>query len=62
MKIKSNEPKKEVAELFKNTVVKKIEVNDELKKSFYSYAMAVNVSRKSVRCLSLIPQTWPLPI
>ena len=45
MKIKSNEPKKEVAELFKNTVVKKIEVNDELKKSFYSYAMAVNVSR-----------------
>lgn len=45
MKIKNNEPKKNVAELFENTVVKKVEVNDELKKSFYSYAMAVNVSR-----------------
>ncbi|MFQ6749490.1 MAG: DNA gyrase subunit A [Clostridia bacterium] len=45
MKIKSNEPKKDVAQLFENTVVKKVEVNDELKKSFYSYAMAVNVSR-----------------
>ena len=44
MKIKSNEPKKDVAQLFENTVVKKVEVNDELRKSFYSYAMAVNAS------------------
>ena len=37
--------KKSLEELFENTTVKKIEVEDELKKSFISYAMAVNVSR-----------------
>ncbi|MBR1984942.1 MAG: DNA gyrase subunit A [Clostridia bacterium] len=31
--------------MFENTVVKQVEVEDELKKSFISYAMAVNVSR-----------------
>lgn len=45
MKKVNNESKKAVAELFENTCVKKVEVNDELKKSFYAYAMAVNVSR-----------------
>ena len=39
------EEKQELAKLFENTKVEKIEVNDELKKSFISYAMAVNVSR-----------------
>lgn len=39
------ENKKELSEIFKNTKVVKVEVNDELKKSFISYAMAVNVSR-----------------
>lgn len=39
------ENKKELSKLFDNTKVIKIEVNDELKKSFISYAMAVNVSR-----------------
>lgn len=39
------EEKKSLEKLFENTVVKKIEVGDELKKSFISYAMAVNVSR-----------------
>ena len=42
---KENEPKKNISELFENTIVKKVDMNDELKKSFYSYAMAVNVSR-----------------
>ncbi|MBQ4535903.1 MAG: DNA gyrase subunit A, partial [Clostridia bacterium] len=42
---KEKEQKKSVAELFEHTVVKKVEVNDELKKSFIAYAMAVNVSR-----------------
>lgn len=37
--------KKSLEELFKETKIKKIEVEDELKKSFISYAMAVNVSR-----------------
>ncbi|MEG1752061.1 MAG: DNA gyrase subunit A [Clostridia bacterium] len=37
--------KKELHEIFENTCVKKVEVEDELKKSFISYAMAVNVSR-----------------
>ncbi len=37
--------KKSLEEIFKDTTVKKIEVEDELKKSFISYAMAVNVSR-----------------
>ena len=39
------EEKQDLAKLFENTKVEKIEVNDELKKSFISYAMAVNVSR-----------------
>ncbi len=39
------ENKKELSKLFENTKVVKLEVNDELKKSFISYAMAVNVSR-----------------
>ncbi|MBQ3493985.1 MAG: DNA gyrase subunit A [Clostridia bacterium] len=37
--------KKEVHELFENTKVQQVEVTGELKKSFISYAMAVNVSR-----------------
>ena len=39
------EEKKELHELFKNTKIKQVEATDELKKSFISYAMAVNVSR-----------------
>ncbi len=39
------EKKKELKEMFANTKVEKIEVNNELKKSFIAYAMAVNVSR-----------------
>jgi DNA gyrase subunit A len=39
------ENKKELEKIFENTKVVKVEVNDELKKSFISYAMAVNVSR-----------------
>ena len=39
------ERKKEVHELFENTRVQQVEVTGELKKSFISYAMAVNVSR-----------------
>ena len=39
------EEKKELSELFKNTKIQNREVEDELKKSFISYAMAVNVSR-----------------
>ena len=39
------EGKKDLEKLFENTKVVKVEVNDELKKSFISYAMAVNVSR-----------------
>ena len=42
---KKFEEKKDIASMFENTVIKKIEVTDELKKSFISYAMAVNVSR-----------------
>ena len=42
--MKENE-KKNLEEMFKDTKVHKIEVEDELKKSFISYAMAVNVSR-----------------
>ena len=40
-----NEEKKSLEDLFENTVIKQVEVEDELKKSFISYAMAVNVSR-----------------
>ena len=40
-----DERKKGLEEIFKDTKVVKVEVNDELKKSFISYAMAVNVSR-----------------
>ena len=40
-----DENKKTLEEIFKDTKVVKVEVNDELKKSFISYAMAVNVSR-----------------
>ena len=39
------EKKKELHELFANTKVMQVEATDELKKSFISYAMAVNVSR-----------------
>ena len=39
------EEKKELHELFKNTKVKQVEATEELKKSFISYAMAVNISR-----------------
>ncbi len=39
------EEKKQLHELFKNTKVRQVEATDELKKSFISYAMAVNVSR-----------------
>lgn len=39
------ENKKELEKIFENTKVVKVEVTDELKKSFISYAMAVNVSR-----------------
>ena len=39
------EEKKELHELFKNTKVRQVEATDELKRSFISYAMAVNVSR-----------------
>ena len=42
---KNSNEKKSLEELFKDTKVKQIEVEDELKKSFISYAMAVNVSR-----------------
>ena len=37
--------KKDLTKMFENTTVKQIEVEDELKKSFIAYAMAVNVSR-----------------
>lgn len=40
-----DDKKKSLEEIFKDTKVVKVEVNDELKKSFISYAMAVNVSR-----------------
>ena len=40
-----NKNKIELSKLFENTKVKKVEVTGELKKSFISYAMAVNVSR-----------------
>ncbi len=43
--MKENNNKKSLEEMFKDTKVVKVEVNDELKKSFISYAMAVNVSR-----------------
>ena len=43
--MKEKEEKKDLKELFANTKVKEVEVEDELKKSFISYAMAVNVSR-----------------
>ena len=42
--MKENE-KKNLEEMLKDAKVHKIEVEDELKKSFISYAMAVNVSR-----------------
>lgn len=37
--------KKNLEEILKNSKVKKVEINDEMKTSFISYAMAVNVSR-----------------
>ena len=43
--MKEKEEKKNLEELFKDTKIQQIEVEDELKKSFISYAMAVNVSR-----------------
>ena len=39
------EEKKQIHELFENTKIRQVEATDELKKSFISYAMAVNVSR-----------------
>ncbi len=43
--MKEKEEKQNLEELLKNTKVQKIEIEDELTKSFISYAMAVNVSR-----------------
>ena len=43
--MKDEEKKKELAKLFENTKIIKIDANEELKKSFIAYAMAVNVSR-----------------
>src|SRR5690606_185844 len=37
--------KEEFIETLKKSKVKKVQINDELKKSFIAYAMAVNVSR-----------------
>lgn len=43
--MKNDNNKKEVSQLFENTKVIKVDANEELKKSFIAYAMAVNVSR-----------------
>ena len=43
--MKREEEKKSLEELLKNSKVEKSEVVDNLKTSFISYAMAVNVSR-----------------
>lgn len=43
--MKNDENKKDVSKLFENTKVVKVDANEELKKSFIAYAMAVNVSR-----------------
>ena len=40
-----SEEKKDLRELLQNSKVQKVEVKNELEKSFISYAMAVNVSR-----------------
>lgn len=48
-KMKEHESKKSLEEIFNGTRVEKVDTVDNLKKSFISYAMAVNVSdRKSV--------------
>lgn len=43
--MKKQEEKPKLEDMFKDTKVQKVEATDELKKSFISYAMAVNVSR-----------------
>lgn len=43
--MKNEETKRPLEELFKNTKVEKLDTVNELKRSFISYAMAVNVSR-----------------
>lgn len=43
--MKNDDNKKDVSKLFENTKVIKVDANEELKKSFIAYAMAVNVSR-----------------
>ena len=43
--MKNDDKKTDLSKLFENTKVVKIDANDELKKSFIAYAMAVNVSR-----------------
>ena len=40
-----HESKKSLEEIFQDTKVEKVDTVDNLKKSFISYAMAVNVSR-----------------
>ena len=40
-----DDKKEEISKLFENAKVIKVDTNDELKKSFIAYAMAVNVSR-----------------
>ena len=42
---KDDSKKLELSKLFENAKIEKIDTNDELKKSFIAYAMAVNVSR-----------------
>lgn len=44
-KMKEHESKKSLEEIFNGTRVEKVDTVDNLKKSFISYAMAVNVSR-----------------
>ena len=43
--MKNDDKKQDLAKLFENSKVIKVDTNDELKKSFIAYAMAVNVSR-----------------
>ncbi len=43
--MENHESKKSLEEIFKDTKIEKVDTVDNLKKSFISYAMAVNVSR-----------------
>ena len=43
--MEKHESKKSLEEIFKDTKIEKVDTVDNLKKSFISYAMAVNVSR-----------------